>query len=330
MKKAFTIGLTAFILTVSTASAQTEPVLLSVPQDTSILDLAYPYYDLVVTPSATFDPVDSSTSAAPDPTQPTDSTNNEPSTRTPPTNEPTSTEQPTEPNEPGGTFSVPSEEPTDDTTAATDPETGISGGTLFVPPEREPVIPEDPTDPRQPITPRDPRQPTEPEEPRECPEQTICPTAQEVIDRTVPQITTNQWRVAIIVFGGAATGGALWFIISLLFNNAHSKREQAILHTRATVKNSNHRVEQLKNGHEKVGEAIADITNSFANDKKPTKKQKQALKQAGTEIELFGSQKSRKAYQNLLTTVEGKSSEKQFSTATKNLFSSLKKDLGLR
>lgn len=318
MNKAFKIGLALTLLAANTALAQTvEPAIYAVPQDSSILNLTYPYYEFVLTPSttdtttttdpATRDPaVNSSDPTTTDPTQPVD-----------PTSEPTDTTDPAA----TGTFAVP-EETTGDTMATTDPVDSNST-TLFVPPEREPVQPEQPRDPRQPP-------PQEPEEPRECPEQILCPSAGEIIERTIPQVIANQWRVALLVFGGAAAGGIVWFAMSLLFNNAHSRREQAILHTRATVKNDRHRTDQLKNSHEKISNSIASLSEIIAKSKQPSVHEIEKLKKAGAGLELFGSESTRKAYNNLLNIIsDTATTEKQFSSATKKLFTSLKKDLGL-
>lgn len=316
MTKAVHIALALFIATANTATAQIEPIIYIIPQDSTILDLTYPYYNIILDP-AVIDPAITTTDPLTDPVT-TDTGITDPAATT--TDPATNTTAPR------------------DTTTPTDPLDSTNAGTgllplpvdsttLFVPPERP--EPEQPLDPRQPPNEENPREPLDP---RECPKQTICPSAQETINRIVPQITNNQWRIAIIVFGGAAAGGILWFLISLLFNNIHSKRERSILQTRATVKNDNHRMDQLKNSHNKISESIANLSETLSKGKNPSSKQIQTFKKAGTELELFGSSKTRSAYNNILKTVsvpQNKSTQKEFSTATKTLFASLKKDLGL-
>lgn len=319
-----------FALLVSLIPVQiTHAQTLLAPQDSSYL--IFPYYTLTLTPTTdtTTDPAltDPSTTTATDPSVTTDptrtSTTTDPATNTTSTTtEPTPTDAASEPTptEPTGMFVPPADTTEPAGTSATTSDTPVftDSATLFVPPETTEPAPE-----REPVPGR------EPLEPRDCPAQTICPSSREIIERTVPTIVQRQWGSARILFLGAGGGLIVWLLVTWLLNNSRLTRELGALERKRRFAAENKRINKLKDAHEEMSASIADIMEKIMQSKPPSPREIQAYKKAGAELELFGSEDTRRAYNHLLKVIQNNPSEKTFTEASRKFYSALKKDLGL-
>lgn len=198
-----------------------------------------------------------------------------------------------------------------------------NGTGLFIPPpEREtPPEEENPTE--------NPPERTQPE----CPENEkhiqICPSSKDSIDRVLPIISSNQIKIFIMISLGALAGALLWILINLALNAGNNNRQVLQLERSQRLNNSNNKSKILLNNYNKISDSLSTISENIQNKTTPTKTDVSTYKKATNNIALNASEKTLKAHNKILTMLEQSSeiSSKEFTKATKEFYSSIKKDM---
>lgn len=282
-----------------------DPIVTDPINDPTISD---PAYDPAQDPYPPYEPTE------PTPTDPYEDPN-------PPT-EPT---EPTDPIETPDPTDTATNDPTDTTTNQYNPDDGTNSSSLSI----RPIVP---------ILEYQPREPIEDEDPLECPEAPVydpstitpyCPAPSEIISEAQPYIVYSQMVFSILAILGAFIGGLIWLIGTALMQKnqlAHESKRSERLERQAST---NRIAQELESSWPKISSSISEIVDTLETGATPSSTQIQQLRKNSTALDLFASQETINAKNNLLSDLNKKSSPEKITTSLSTLQQKIKNDLGL-